>query len=168
MGPADPSAPPLTPAYGLSRTRANLDGRAMPAYAEFFWRDGWGQILDYHRIGAANRWAKAGALPVRDVIGISPAALNRVRRTIAMWWTAWKSVQQKAAAVKPPSLPRVRIPTPATRPPQQPLPPTVAAGPAQPGPGRLTKAQQRRSASPAPGNLLTRTISRVLAWLRSF
>ncbi len=99
MGPADPSAPPLTPAYGLSRTRANLDGRAMPSYAEFFWRDGWGTILDYHRIGARNRWARSGSLPVRDVIGISPAALNRVRQKLTLWWTAWKQTQQRRAQV---------------------------------------------------------------------
>ncbi len=55
MGPADPSAPPLTPAYGLSRTRSLLTGRAMTDHAEFFWRNHggqhWGKVLGYHAKG---------------------------------------------------------------------------------------------------------------------
>src|SRR5262245_49370990 len=53
MGQADPDAPPLTPAYGLSRTRSLLDGRAHSNYALFFWRydehtkGPWGKILSY-------------------------------------------------------------------------------------------------------------------------
>lgn len=84
-GHADPNAPPLTPAYGLSRTRSLLSGRAMKDHAEFFWRYDehtqapWAKILDYHRTGA-------GHLPVRDVIGASAAMIERVRiRTLALW-----------------------------------------------------------------------------------
>src|SRR5215218_703390 len=48
MGHADPNAPPLTPAYGLSRTRSLLRGRAMVDHAEFYWTahegEHWGKI----------------------------------------------------------------------------------------------------------------------------
>lgn len=87
MGPADPNAPPLTPAYGLSRTRSLLDGRAhvKEGYALFFWRKDavtgkhWGQILGYHRAGK-------GKLPVRDVIGLSPAGKAEVAARARQWW----------------------------------------------------------------------------------
>jgi len=105
MGEADPSAPPLTPAYGLSRTRAYLDGRATQGEAEFFWRSGWGKILHYHRIGARNAWAKRGRLPVRDVIGLSNASINRVRSGVLLWWQAR---QPKAPAAVVPIRPTVR------------------------------------------------------------
>ena len=83
MGTPDPSAPPLTPAHGLSRTRAWLTGRAFPTHAEFFWKGGWGRILDYHRRGA-------GHLPIRDVIGLSYQDLVKVQRLANGWWLNWK------------------------------------------------------------------------------
>lgn len=85
MGYADPNAPPLTPAYGLSRTRSLLRGRAGKDYAEFYWKfdavDGvhWGRILGYHRKGK-------GRLPKRDVIGISPQSLTTIRHKAQIWW----------------------------------------------------------------------------------
>ena len=91
LGPAESDAPPLTPAHGLSRFRSYLDGRANRDEAEFFWPNNWGRIAHFHRVGAKNRWAKKGRLPVRDVIGISNACLNRVRRGIEAWWKAWRS-----------------------------------------------------------------------------
>jgi hypothetical protein len=84
MGKADPDAPPLTPAHGLSRTRAYLDGRALADEAEFFWRGGWGRILHFHRIGA-------GRLPVRDVIGVSDMLLARVQNRMEAWWKAYRA-----------------------------------------------------------------------------
>lgn len=89
MGPADPNAPPLTPAYGLSRTRSLLRGRAHDGYAEFYWAydphtgRSWGRILGYHRAGK-------GPLPVRDVIGISPASKSWVK---ARAWQAWSRIK---------------------------------------------------------------------------
>jgi len=80
MGTADPDAPPLTPAYGLSRTRVWFDGRAFANHAEFFWRGGWGRILHFHRVGA-------GRLPVRDVIGLSRGSEAWVRAQAARWWS---------------------------------------------------------------------------------
>jgi len=81
MGEADPNAPPLIPAHGLSRTNAYFDGRAFPDRAEFFWRNDWGKILHFHRIGA-------GRLPVRDTIGLAPGSLAFIRAQMAKWWAA--------------------------------------------------------------------------------
>ena len=90
MGDADPEAPPLMPAYGRSRTRAYLKGRAMADHAEFFWTHGWGTILHYHRIGAKNAWAKSGRLPKRNVIGLSASDLKSVRNQMAAWWNGYR------------------------------------------------------------------------------
>lgn len=86
MGPADPNAPPLVPAHGLSRTRALLAGKPSGKDAAvFYWRQdrktgaSWGQVLDYHRKGE-------GPLPSRDVFGLSPARLAIVRARLAAWW----------------------------------------------------------------------------------
>ena len=92
MGPADPDAPALMPAYAVSRTRLLLDAEVSvkAGAVEFFWTydaftDGsWGKILDHHRKGIGKRKVK------RDVIGISPAALSRIRDQIASRWAAWK------------------------------------------------------------------------------
>ena len=90
MGPADPGAPPLMPAYGASRTRLLLTSELTDRGARFFWEfdpltgDSWGQILDYHRKGVGKRKIK------RDVIGISPQALERVRRQVMRRWNEWK------------------------------------------------------------------------------
>jgi hypothetical protein len=85
LGPADPDAPPLTPARAKSRTRALLAGRAFADHAEFFWRKdpitgkSWGVILGYHRKGGEH-------LPVRDVIGLAPEDLAKVRKQARRWW----------------------------------------------------------------------------------
>lgn len=85
MGPADPNAPPLTPAYGVSRTRLNLTGRAFDDRAEFYWTDGWGRILLIHARGSRRR-----GLPVRDVIGLSPDSMRLVRNWALGWWLVHK------------------------------------------------------------------------------
>ena len=87
MGTADKNAPPLIPAHALSRTSSLLDARAHADHVLFFWRfdahtEGpWGRILHYHRIGAA-------ALPVRDVFGLSPSCVARIKARVASWWDA--------------------------------------------------------------------------------
>lgn len=94
MGPADPSAPPLMPAYAVSRTRLLLDARSTPRRdgAEFFWQydahtgGSWGKILDYHRRGIGRR----GNRVKRDVIGISPESLSRVRDQVMARWSEYK------------------------------------------------------------------------------
>lgn len=83
MGPADPAAPPLMPARKLSRTRSLLAGKAFPTHAEFYWRfdafthDTWAKILTYHQ--------EKG----RDVFGIAPESLERVRLKCLARWRAW-------------------------------------------------------------------------------
>lgn len=90
MGPVMPGAPPLMPALAASRTRAWLQGRVMGNASEgyyllFGWKGGWGQILLYHQAGSAR-------LPQRDVIGLSPATLARVKARSLAWWLANKAV----------------------------------------------------------------------------
>jgi hypothetical protein len=85
MGPADPGAPPLTPAHELSRTRSLLTGRATANGVTCWWlldrrtADSWGVILAHHRAGSAR-------LPRRDVIGLSPASRASVAADAAKWW----------------------------------------------------------------------------------
>ena len=119
MGPPDPNAPPLTPAHGLSRTRAWFDGRAYIDHAEFFWRNAWGVILEYHRVGA-------GRLPVRDVIGLAPKSLAWVERNLAAWWAARKAQlaapeQGQRFTFTPPSFAAVKKPEKIVPPPKIPV-----------------------------------------------
>lgn len=92
MGPADPNAPPLTPAYGMSRTRLNLEGRVVRRHggfaAEFYWTDGWGKILAIHAAGSRRK-----RLPKRDVIGLSPKYRKLVQQAVDGWWAKKKSRQ---------------------------------------------------------------------------
>lgn len=99
MGQADPNAPPLTPAYGLSRTRAFLTGRAYATHAQFFWTQGWGKILAFHRRGAFNR-RSGRRLPKRDVIGLSYKDLVKVQTLALGWWENWKKNRIQAPARK--------------------------------------------------------------------
>lgn len=91
MGPADPSAPPLTPAHALSRTRSLLEGESIPDGARFYWDydehtgGSCGRILHYHRLGI-GRFHRIK----RDVIGLGPAAIARVRKRVLAKWAEWK------------------------------------------------------------------------------
>jgi len=84
-GKGDPKAPPLTPAYQLSRTRSLLTGRAEADRAEFYWRfdpwtgDTWAKVLEYQK-GQG-----------RDVFGLSPAAIRSVMAGALARWEAWKA-----------------------------------------------------------------------------
>lgn len=84
-GKGDPAAPPLMPAYQLSRTRSLLAGRALTTHAEFYWLfdaftgDSWGVILEIH--------ARKG----RNVIGISAKGLARVKAEAWQRWARWKA-----------------------------------------------------------------------------
>jgi len=90
-GAADPSAPPLMPAREHSRTRYLLQGETTETGAQFWWgydpasHSDWGQVLDYHRRGIGRKHRV-----VRDVIGISEAALGRVRRRVMDLWTQYR------------------------------------------------------------------------------
>lgn len=112
-GPADPYAPPLQPAHGLSRTRSLFSGRAFPDHAEFFWLfdeftgASWGKILKLHARGA-------GHLPVRDVIGISPESLGWVRAHALSRWMGWMQ-EHPPRPIVPPTPKPVKIPPTAVR-----------------------------------------------------
>lgn len=115
MGPADPKAPPLTPAYDLSRTRSFLKRQVTAAGVWFWWKKDprakgpWGKIVWYHAMGMVR-----GA-PVRDVMGFSQAELESIKRRLAMWWKAHRpqiviAPSGLAVAGKPPvGLPAPRI-----------------------------------------------------------
>lgn len=83
MGQADPTAPPLTPARGASRTRslfmARIVGDAIECYWSSYQGQHWGRVLRYHAQGA-------GRLPMRDVIGLSPESVREVSRTALAAW----------------------------------------------------------------------------------
>lgn len=91
MGPADPNAPPLQPAHGLSRTRSLFTVEVSPSANGLvcFWafdsRTGasWGEILDHHRKGS-------GALPIRDVFGLSPQSMARLKQRASDWWRGYE------------------------------------------------------------------------------
>lgn len=108
MGPADPSAPPLMPAYAVSRTRLWFQGKAFADHATFGWRNGWGRVLAYHRSGKGPKGRKR---PKRDVIGLSDKSLAKVKRLATAWWK-----KETAGGVK-----AVRLPQPLPAPQAKPL-----------------------------------------------
>jgi hypothetical protein len=91
MGTADPNAPPLTPAYGLSRTRSLFSAQPMStAQGVVCWWTydantglSWGEILKYHRDGNAR-------LPVRNVFGLSNVSLARIKEQARIWWLGYQ------------------------------------------------------------------------------
>lgn len=90
---------PLTPHRGLSRTRRLLRYMVKKTGGlTFYWANGWGQVLDYHRRGAClKRGGRViGRLPVRNVFGISPKGRKEIAdRALA----AWKSGRRPKPAV---------------------------------------------------------------------
>ena len=110
MGPADPFAPPLQPAHGLSRTRslfstqptAALDGVTCWWAYDALTGESWGEMLAKHRAGGVH-------LPRRDVIGLSLQSLADVRAKAAAWWVAF--VRTSGAEPIPTPVPEL-LPTP--------------------------------------------------------
>jgi hypothetical protein len=109
---ADPSAPSLPPAYGMSRTRALLDVRADQTGVWVFWRSEtstgreWRTILSYHARGLV-----CGA-PRRDVISLAPESLCTVQAQATDWWRAYRRAGQMRVEAPGP----VSIPLAGTRP----------------------------------------------------
>jgi hypothetical protein len=106
MGPADPNAPPLMPAYAVSRTRLLLEAEPCGDGAQFWWGwdahtgGDWGQVLEYHR---KNRKRP------RDVIGVAPATLQRVADDVRTRWlryvrNGYRDVGQPQIAAAVPGL----------------------------------------------------------------
>jgi len=108
-GKGDPSAPPLMPGRGLSRTRSLLAGKAFTDRSELWWRfdaytyDSWARILRFQ----ADRY------PGRDVFGLSPDGVRIV--TARSWerFRRWRQGRPGAAGVpgivQPPAAPAPRI-----------------------------------------------------------
>jgi hypothetical protein len=86
MGAADPTAPPLIPAHGLSRTVSLLRYSLRPDGVWFYWAvdahtgSTWGSILVMHRQGLF--------VPKRDVIGMAKRVRNTIRAQALRWWQA--------------------------------------------------------------------------------
>lgn len=86
MGRSFPNAPPLTPCYGLSRTRCLLRTTPMADGVWFDWgydrhtRKNWGIILDYHRQGVHGK--------IRDVFGLPPDDRAAIKLKMDRWWQA--------------------------------------------------------------------------------
>jgi hypothetical protein len=106
VGTAHRNAPPLEPAYGKSRVRSLLTGRAHSNSAEFWWKfdpvsgRSFGEILQGQK--------KQG----RDVFGLSPAGTAWVGQEALRKWEAWKA---RAIPARPPRTARAAM-TPAREP----------------------------------------------------
>lgn len=79
---------PLMPHRGLSRTRRLLQYTITSVGILFYWQSGWARILDMHRRGAClTRDGRiVGKLPKRDVFGISPAGIEKIRTQSLSYW----------------------------------------------------------------------------------
>lgn len=88
--------PPLIPRFSGSRTLRLLSERHTARGATLYWRASgrrsWATILGYHAEGA-------GSLPVRDVIGISPAGEAKVVSESLDWWAQQQKPKQKQQTV---------------------------------------------------------------------
>lgn len=90
---------PLMPHRGLSRTRRLLRYSVMTFGVVFYWGNGWARILDYHRRGAClKRNGKIiGKLPVRDVFGISPKGMEKIKAEAERHWRNGTMPEKKIA-----------------------------------------------------------------------
>jgi hypothetical protein len=90
---------PLMPHRGLSRTRRLLRFTVLTFGVVFSWGNGWARILDYHRRGAClKRKGKIiGKLPVRDVFGISPKGMEKIKAEAARHWRNGTMPEKKIA-----------------------------------------------------------------------
>lgn len=90
---------PLMPHRGLSRTRRLLRYSVLTFGVVFYWANGWARILDYHRRGACLRRKGriVGKLPVRDVFGISPAGIERIKAEADRHWRNGTMPEKKIA-----------------------------------------------------------------------
>jgi hypothetical protein len=75
------TGPVLDPHWSTSRFVTNLDYQGFPDRALVFWKRPWAKIVSYHALGLVR-----GA-PVRDVVGITPKAQERVAASARKWWS---------------------------------------------------------------------------------
>lgn len=123
------TGPPLSPHYGMSRLRRNVAFAVNKAGVTIFWRGFARKLAGWHTFKQGPR-----ALPVRKVVGLSPAEQRRVRREIADWG---RNVDRTARTPEPKPAPK---PPP---PPQTPRPPSRGRV-AYLGPGERPRAISRR------------------------
>ena len=90
---------PLMPHRGLSRTRRLLRYTVTSIGVLFSWGNGWARILDMHRRGAClKRNGKIiGKLPVRDVFGISPKGMEKIKAEAMRHWRNGTMPEKKIA-----------------------------------------------------------------------
>lgn len=90
---------PLMPHRGLSRTRRLLRYTVNYSGVTFWWGNDWGVILDYHRRGACLKrdGVIVGKLPVRDVFGISPAGISKIKDEAYRHWRNGTKPEKKIA-----------------------------------------------------------------------
>lgn len=90
---------PLMPHRGLSRTRRLLRYLVTSVGVTFYWTNGWARVLDIHRRGAClkRNGRIVGKLPVRDVFGISPAGMARIRDEAVRHWRNGTMPEKKIA-----------------------------------------------------------------------
>ncbi len=103
-GKGDPAAPPLIPGWQKSRVRSLLTGKAAEDSAEFWWKfdpfthDSFARILEHQR----DEYG-------RDVFGLGPAAMMRVKAQAWERWSKWKAGKTIPAAKVPGKAPVVRV-----------------------------------------------------------
>jgi hypothetical protein len=112
MGTADPDAPPLIPAWALSRTRSLIRTKPVEGQGAWFYylhgpgKKPWGQILRWHAEGAV-----AGG-KIRDVLGFSPQNLEEIRREMRIWWNArrgYAAQQSGQIPINRPTRPEIEV-----------------------------------------------------------
>ena len=108
--------PPLIPHRVDSRTWKRVRGSIGKGHVTIWWGAGWGKVLGYHREGA-------GPLPVRDVIGFTPAGGRWLRDRARDYW---RSIFGHGP---PPHPTRLNAPRPARPKPALPVRLPIAARP---------------------------------------
>lgn len=73
----------LIPHWNDSRFITQLRWEGSASGAVLWWRFPWGRIVGYHAVGVRYR---SGRVIVRDVVGLTVEAQERVRTKAAKWW----------------------------------------------------------------------------------
>jgi hypothetical protein len=73
----------LVPHWNDSRFVTQLRWEGTASGAVLWWRFPWGKIVGYHAVGVRYR---SGRVIVRDVVGLTLEAQERVRERAAKWW----------------------------------------------------------------------------------
>ena len=84
----------LIPHWNDSRFISQLRWEGTASGAVLWWRFPWGRIVGYHAVGVRYR---SGRVIVRDVVGLTIEAQERVRAKAAKWWAgqAWSAPAER-------------------------------------------------------------------------